>query len=300
MVQNHEITETRGKWYIAFKGKQFGPYEESPQAVKNVGLNSLVWVAKKDGNWNWYKDGIIIINTQPYDFTTQDIKFNGINFALVRKIKNRFELYANFTSIYTFKEKPYFKLLNHNLIHFQEAEKIYGLYQIDTKSLTIKTQPIVSHIIAEDFFDFWLYNEGIFSAYKEGEKRGEIVANDTSQLMVFLINRTLFFPTTMNDQNGKPQLYLHGEAGTLGPFISITPLEHPDQKISTSTLYSSLIAQTDEGELAIYTDAIIGPADKITPDFDKDNPGKVVGLRVDFANNPHYYKKGQGLVPIKK
>lgn len=300
VVKNYEIKENRGKWHIFFKGKQFGAYEQEPKAIKNVGLESLVWAAKKDGNWNWYKDGILIINTQPYDFTTHDIKFNGINFALIRKIKNRFELYANFISIYTFKTKPYFKLLNENLIHFQEGEALYGLYQIDTKSLTVQTQPIVSHIIPEDFFDFWIQQDGTFSAYKEGEKRGEIVANDTNQLMVFLINRSLFFPTTIQDENGKEQLFLKGEAGTIGPFISITPLEHPDQKISQSTLYSSLIAQTDEGELAIYTDAIIGPADKITPDFDKENPGKVIGLRVDFANNPHYYKKGAGLVPIKK
>lgn len=288
------------EWVFYFKGKLFDGWEEEPSAFSKLPPNSgeLAWAGKKQGQWFWFKDNITIAETDFFSFEPSDIQFAGDSFALIRKNEASYEIYANFETRDSFFTKPSLHLIDRQLLEANDRDSHFFLYQLAYNKTLKQGKPFDYRLFQEDFFDFWLHQGGVFKAYKEGEIRGEIKTSQTSDLMVFLINHSLFFPKWTTDSKGETEIYLSGGGGTIGPFQSITPLEHPDQKRSRSTLFSSLIADTKEGQIALYTDAIIGPADAIFPHFDPNQKGAVLGLKVDFAGNPHYYQKGKGLIPL--
>lgn len=289
------------EWFFSFEGKLYGPWEEEPLAFTRLPSSSgkLAWAGKQEGKWFWIKDNITIAETEPFSFQSGDIQFCLDSFALIRKKETRYEIYANFESRGIFYIKPSFHFINENLLQATDNETHFVLYQLAYNQFLKQERPFQITIFQEDFFDFWLEEGGVWKAYKEGEMRGEIRTSKKSDLMVFLINHSLFFPKKILNSEGEEEIYLVGEKGSVGPFQSLIPLEHPNQRHSGSTLFSSLIANTPEGVISLYTDAIIGPADSIVPHFDPHQPGKVLGLQVDFANIPHYYQKGKGLIPLQ-
>lgn len=289
---------TQQAWWLYHKGQLLGPYSEIPKAFQlfENGTQLYAQLNTQKNQWFWVKDGIELTETDFFDFSPDDARLKGDHYAVVRKQGGSFQVYADFESRLSTQAKPSCSFVSEKLLKITAsgANPFYGLYQLDTQRLYTQSTPMEIQTFENDAFDFWLKKEGGWTAYREGLPLGQVQSEDPDRLLAFLIKRVLFFP----DWNHPRGIMLVGEGGQLGPFKRLTPLERPERTASESHLFSSLIGTTSEGVTAIYGDAIIGPADRITPFFAWNNPFEVKGLLVEFADAAFLYSLKGGMQAV--
>lgn len=287
-----------GEWWLYDNGRKFGPYSNEPEAAHRLSDGRLVWAAPEGNQWLWFKEGVPIVESDPFDFQSDDIHFYENRYALIRKRGNSYEVYADFRKRLSFAHKPGLKFINETLLEVtgsaESGKSFRALYQLDVSKLYPMNGDERYRIYENGYFDFWMQQEGYWTAYREGIALGRVKAETEDQIACFVIRNTLFFPDWNHNESG--MVMLNSPAGFLGPFNSLTPLERPADYRGESRLFSSFTAQTDEGELALYTDAIIGPYDRVYPNRDFQNPDKVLGLFIEVANIFYYYTRKEGMV----
>ncbi len=286
-------------WWLYHLGEMLGPFTSAPRAIQRFTNDELFFAQynPQTGEWAWIKGDLEITKSEFFNFEQHDYISNEEHFAIVRKWKGEFQVYADFEVILTLKEKPTCTFVDSDLlkIEHERATPFYGLYQFSAKRIYTEGMPIDIKIFDDDYFDFWMKKPGGWTAYREGIPVGQVKTDKDEEIMAFIINNSLFFPVWDN----RDRLILRGEGGTLGPFKSFSPLERPERRKSDSRLYSSLIGETSDGITAIYGDSIVGPADSIAPKFSKVNPYHVEGLIVKFADVTYFFTIEKGMMLYK-